>query len=278
VRGFSVRPTIERWGRRAAASSYGRPVARASFRLADVFQGQVETYLLAHTVDRVPPSPHPLVSVCITTFNRRDVLEERAIASILRQTYDNVEVVVVGDCLSDSTPDLVGKYGERLNLRFVNLGHRPSYPSDPMDLWYAKGNYARNVARMLAQGEWIVPMDDDDELMPGHISRLLAEASATGAEFIWGKAEYAATGEQVGSPPLRGGAVAMGTFMYRSYLDVVRHDPASWLGPVAGDYELIRRMSRAGVTTAFADEVVLRIFPPDPAQRPDAVPELTASG
>ena len=55
------------------------------------------------------------VSVVIPAYNSCDVIC-RCIDSILNQTYDNIEVIVVDDGSSDNTYKLVkDKYGERVN-------------------------------------------------------------------------------------------------------------------------------------------------------------------
>ena len=49
-----------------------------------------------------------LVSVCITTFNRKASLIE-TVNSILSQTYQNIEVIIVDDCSSDGTDIIIKK-------------------------------------------------------------------------------------------------------------------------------------------------------------------------
>ncbi len=51
----------------------------------------------------------PLVSVVMTTYNRADVLGS-AIDSILNQTYDNFELVIVDDDCTDGTSQILKKY------------------------------------------------------------------------------------------------------------------------------------------------------------------------
>ena len=54
----------------------------------------------------------PLVSVYVPTYNRADLLMERAVGSILAQTYRNFELIVVGDHCTDDT-------AERLEIKYV---------------------------------------------------------------------------------------------------------------------------------------------------------------
>lgn len=62
----------------------------------------------------------PLVSVVIPTFDNHRLLRERAIPSILAQTYQHVEVVVVGDAAVDEARAAVESFGDA-RLRYSNL-------------------------------------------------------------------------------------------------------------------------------------------------------------
>jgi len=42
----------------------------------------------------------PLISCCIATYNRGNLLIERSLKSLLNQTYDNLEIIVIGDEIS----------------------------------------------------------------------------------------------------------------------------------------------------------------------------------
>ena len=51
----------------------------------------------------------PLVSIVIPVFNRETLVQE-AIESALKQTYDNIEIVVVDNCSTDKTWEVLQKY------------------------------------------------------------------------------------------------------------------------------------------------------------------------
>jgi len=57
-------------------------------------------------------TPKPLVSILIPVFNRRDILAE-TLDSALAQTYNNFEVVVVDNCSTDGTWDLLERYARK---------------------------------------------------------------------------------------------------------------------------------------------------------------------
>ena len=92
----------------------------------------------------------PLVSINITTHNRAHYLP-RAIDSVLSQSYDNIEIVIVDDCSTDKTPDVISDY-QKKDSRIRTHRHREN-----------QGNAkARNTALSLASGVYIAFMDDDD--------------------------------------------------------------------------------------------------------------------
>jgi len=103
----------------------------------------------------------PLVSIVVRTSNRPFVLK-RALESILNQTYPALEVVVVDDGLYKVNPEFVSS----LNGCFVVK----SIVTDQ------KGrSFAANEGIKHSEGEFVIFLDDDDELYPDHV-RLLVDA------------------------------------------------------------------------------------------------------
>ena len=65
----------------------------------------------------------PLISVCIPTFNRAKILMERAVDSVFSQSYQNFELIIIGDNCTDDTTKLLSKIKDR-RLIFENLKER----------------------------------------------------------------------------------------------------------------------------------------------------------
>jgi glycosyltransferase involved in cell wall biosynthesis len=203
----------------------------------------------------------PLVSIRIPTYNRPRLLLERSLRSALAQTYPNVEVVVVGDHASPETAEALATVRDP-RLRYENLPTRAVYPKFPRFFWCVAGTAAVVRAVELCRGDWIAPLDDDDEFTPDHVEVLLREAQRLELEFVWGAMEYLRKGvavqQPVGSAPLRAGHICHGAVLYSARLKFFQYDPLAWLLNEPGDWNLWRRMAEAGVLTGFLPRVVGR--------------------
>ena len=94
----------------------------------------------------------PLVSVIIPTYNRAHLIRE-TLDSVLAQTYQNWECIIVDDGSSDDTDEVVGEYVEK-DSRFKYF-HRP-------EEHLPGGNGARNYGFRMSQGEYVQWFDSDD--------------------------------------------------------------------------------------------------------------------
>jgi len=126
----------------------------------------------------------PLVSVIIPTYNRPELLTQRALPSVFKQTVQDFEVLVVGDGTDATTCDLMENWPDD-RLRFWNLPHY-DYPDDHFSHWGLMGLAALNHGLDQAQGEWIAVLGDDDEFVPAHHQILLDAARTSGADHVYG--------------------------------------------------------------------------------------------
>jgi glycosyltransferase involved in cell wall biosynthesis len=99
----------------------------------------------------------PRLSVVIPVFNRASVLP-RAVGSVLRQTMDDLEVVVVDDGSQDETAAVARSHGDS-RVRLVRLTTNQGVAR------------ARNVGVREARGDWIAFLDSDDEWRPPRLER-----------------------------------------------------------------------------------------------------------
>jgi Glycosyl transferase family 2 len=205
---------------------------------------------------------HPLVSVPIATFNAGELLVERAIASVRSQSYDRWEIVVVGDGCTDDTATRLEELDDP-RIRFVNLPFRTVYPDNPHERWLVSGAAPWNHAVELCQGEWIAPLDDDDELLPNHMETLVDLALECRAEYAYGKLEQVA--ERGAEPyifsfPPELGRIGMQQAIYLRALSFFECDVYSWAMDEPTDWNVIRRMREAGVRMAATEKPVARYY------------------
>lgn len=117
-----------------------------------------------------------LVSIIIPTFNRAHLIGQ-TLASVLEQTYENWECIVVDDGSTDYTEELLGFYMEK-DAR-VQYYHRPQNR--------LKGaNACRNYGFEMSKGEFINWFDSDD-LMVADFIKLKVNAFATEFQLIISK-------------------------------------------------------------------------------------------
>lgn len=113
-------------------------------------------------------------SVIIPTHNGARFLE-RAVASVLAQSCQDFEVIIVDDGSSDATPELVDNLVARASGRIHGLRQENSGPGA-----------ARNRGVQVSSGRYLLFLDDDDELVPEALAIFKEEiASHPEADFLW---------------------------------------------------------------------------------------------
>lgn len=125
----------------------------------------------------------PLVSVVTLTRNRPAGLL-RAIASVAAQTGVRAQHIVLGDAC-DALADTA--WSSRLARRYpavqVHNVHADHHPDMPTDYLPAKLAYLRNLGTVLAAGDLIAQLDDDNVFQPEHLVTLIQALEGTpGAE------------------------------------------------------------------------------------------------
>jgi hypothetical protein len=205
---------------------------------------------------------NPLVSVVIPTYSRGRILVERSIASVLAQTYRNLEVVVVGDHATPETLAAIRAIDDP-RVRFEDLPVRSPYPEDPELAWMCVGTRPYNRALELARGAWIAPQADDDEFTPDHIETLLSVALEHRLEFVYGDSWMEmpdANWIRLGEWPPRQGGLCAGSVLYAATLKFITLDEECWRDGEPNDWNMWRRMLDAGVRAGHVDRILFRHY------------------
>ncbi len=164
----------------AHGRSEGRDLYTIGFR-SERWRIDREEWLARHKLDDV------LVSIVMPTRNRQAVIG-RAIESVLAQTWNNWELLIVDDGSTDDTVSLLRNYSDRRIQYFANDG--------------APGvSGARNSGLKRAKGSLIAYLDSDNEWVPEYLRYMVSELQCSGAESAYavlearlpsGKVEYLA--------------------------------------------------------------------------------------
>lgn len=144
------------------------------YQFASVKPGQLLGFKARHTTQAsatettpkpVFPIDGPLVSVIVPNYNHAAFLDER-IGSILKQTYTNIEVLLMDDCSSDNSCEVLQRWAEK-DERITTLFNEINSGS-PFAQWDKGANWA--------QGKyiWIAESDDyaAEDMLALHVQAL----------------------------------------------------------------------------------------------------------
>jgi glycosyltransferase involved in cell wall biosynthesis len=117
----------------------------------------------------------PLISVIIPVYNGEKYITE-AINSVLRQNYENIEILVINDGSTDNTLEVLKTFGNKIKI-FSKENKGPSA--------------ARNVGLKNARGSIIGLLDADDVWTDNHIAVCLPDLiNDSGYDFVHGLTRY----------------------------------------------------------------------------------------
>ncbi len=148
---YTQRITIADWLKRFTGycQSYGYEFEIESFRILPGWQPLIQKIL---------PDKRPRVSVIIPAYNC-DQYIERAVKSVLEQTYKNYELIVVDDGSTDQTEQVLSGYQDVIHYIYqANQG----------------AAIARNHGCEMAQGEFLAFLDGDDFFLPDKLKEQVA--------------------------------------------------------------------------------------------------------
>lgn len=118
-----------------------------------------------------------LVSVIVTTYKRPVEIVKRAIDSVLKQTYKNIEIIIVNDhpedtILAKNIKEMIASYNNK-NIKY--LSYEKNFGAC----------HARNVGIKASKGVFIELLDDDDEWLPEKTEKQLRGFSSPKVGMVY---------------------------------------------------------------------------------------------
>lgn len=207
--------------------------------------------------------PEPLVTIIMPTADNPHLLIERSIPSVLAQTYEHLELLVVGDEAPPETEAAVRTFDDP-RVRYVNLSIRGAYPESGLARWHVAGAASANHGLSIARGRWLVLLGDDDAMRPGHLATLLTRAREDRLEVAYGRFVRHRPGE-----PGEVDGVWPPSFAHHCQQASIEHAHLRFFEfaltdahfEVPADWGRTERMLRAGVQFGMVQDEVIDYFP-----------------
>ena len=145
---------------------------------------QVHSSAIELPTHRVKSHGEPRVSIVTVVRNMRHTIED-TIKSVISQTYQNIEYIVVDGCSTDGTSDIITKYQKHIAV----------HCREKDDGLY----HAMNKGLYLASGALVLFLNGDDRYMPHAVEYLIEQKVASGAHVVSAQAiEIDAQGVEIG--------------------------------------------------------------------------------
>ncbi len=113
-----------------------------------------------------------LVSIIMPSYNTAKFISE-TIESVLAQTYTNWELIIVDDCSTDNTDEVVKSFLSDNRIKYIKNEKNSG------------AAISRNRALRESKGKWIAFLDSDDLWMPEKLERQIAFMEASGYHFSY---------------------------------------------------------------------------------------------
>ena len=112
-----------------------------------------------------------LVSIIMPAFNSANYIYE-SIDSVIKQTYNHWELLIVDDCSSDNTIEIAKSFNDN-RIRIIKLANHSGVAT------------ARNTALLVAKGEWIAFLDSDDLWFPNKLEEQISFMKENSCSFSY---------------------------------------------------------------------------------------------
>ena len=123
-----------------------------------------------------------LVSIVMPSYNTGHFIRA-SVASVLAQTYQDWELIIVDDCSTDNTDDIVGEFLADERIRYIKNEKNSG------------AAVSRNRALREAKGKWIAFLDSDDVWRPDKLEKQLRFMQENGYKFTYTDYDIQLNGE-----------------------------------------------------------------------------------
>jgi glycosyltransferase involved in cell wall biosynthesis len=114
----------------------------------------------------------PLVSICITHYNRSKLLDN-LLKELEKQTYDHIEIIVIDDGSTNAE-----------DVKYFESVYKHKFPIKTQRIPNSYLGAARNAAVRLAAGEYVKFQDDDNIPLPNEIATFVDAANWSGSDVL----------------------------------------------------------------------------------------------
>src|SRR5581483_11107100 len=133
-----------------------------------------------------------LFSVIMPTYNRKHCIKT-AIDSLLNQTFQNFELIIIDDASTDGTEKYIKEiYSKEIGnkkIKYIKLSKNNGE------------SFARNEGLKIAKGNWIAYLDTDNEMLPEFLETFVDHINKNpNAKVFYGKIKKSNSGQIVGEP------------------------------------------------------------------------------
>ncbi|ESX56398.1 hypothetical protein X760_24560 [Mesorhizobium sp. LSHC422A00] len=184
------------------------------------------------------------ISICIAASDRPELLLNRCLPSIMRQTHQNFEICIVGDFVDEASAGKIQGIRDP-RVSFTNLLQRGPYPRPGIARWQVAGTYAMNAAMARATGQYICHIDDDDEMMPDKLERCLEACQSRKVDFVHHAFCTQMPNRQwvvLGNGSFELGQITTGAVFYRRKYAAIGWDVNAFKRNTPGDWDRFSRI------------------------------------
>jgi hypothetical protein len=246
------------------ASTVDTERQRIDFALlgTDGLLNEIELYHKARTeadYKKVFDQTEPLVSVCVATMNRSNLLIERCLNSLVSQSYRNIQIIVVGDHCTDDTGSQIARLRDD-RISFHNLPSRGPYPAPGIDRWRVAGTNAINAALSMCEGHFITHLDDDDSAAADRIEAMVGAAQQHKADFCWHPfwcERKDGTWCLLGDGRFELGQITTGSIFYHRYFKKFAWNVYAYRTQEPGDWNRLRKIRSLRPNLHFVDRPLI---------------------